>query len=302
MTLREALSRVLGEAGSTPVETELRPSEVVERVRRRRRVALAWRTASAAGAAAVIVASVLVAPGLVPWADRGGAPVATGGPALTPMSARESTPTSSPSSPRETPTEPANTPTVVRGPEGDKPGDGSTRTGDDATPTPEERTATSSPGNSSTAEKPRTAMWSAASKSGAGTAKASEPARLADIRVGRHQDFDRVVFDFASATQPKYTVRYVKDGELRAPGSGRPVAIAGQYDLEVTFEKTSNAGLNDDGTTPGYPAVREVKYLGGYEQVHMSAIGVNGEGAGGRPGFRVYRYDNPTRVVIDVAH
>lgn len=64
MNVREALARVLHEAGSAPVRTELRPAEVAERARRRRRVAFAWRSLSAAGVAVLVVAALLFVPGI----------------------------------------------------------------------------------------------------------------------------------------------------------------------------------------------------------------------------------------------
>lgn len=64
MNVREALARVMHEAGSAPVRTELRPAEVAERARRRRRVAFAWRSLSVTGAAVLVIAALLFIPGI----------------------------------------------------------------------------------------------------------------------------------------------------------------------------------------------------------------------------------------------
>lgn len=295
MTLREMLARVFGEAGSAPVETELRPSEVIEQARRRWRVGLVWRTVSAAGAAAVIVTGVAIAPGLTPAPDRDPAPVATGRPSPVPTTAPASSPPAA--TPSHTPTKPEPTPEPPAPSEETEP-----------EPTPEKRTPPPReprrPPPPQPEETPTTAPalgWGASAESGEGTATADEPAQLTGVRVGQHRLFDRVVFDFASAKLPEYDVRYVADGELRSPGSGRPVEMEGEYDLEITFRETTNAGIDDNPRTPGYPAVREARYLGGYEQVHTAAVGVDGDGEE-KPGFRILIVDDPSRIVVDVAH
>lgn len=284
MTVRDVLARVFGEAGSAPVETELRPAEVVERARRGRRVALAWRGLAGAGATAVVVIAAVIAPGLVQRSDQGPIPADPGGPRIAGTS--ETAPRST--HPQPDSNEPSRAETGLPGETGR------------AVPPPTER------GRSSAAppaeETPARPSWDTSVESGGGSATAREPAQLIEMRTGSHPPYDRVVYEFASEALPEYEVRYLPEGErLRSPGSGRPVEIAGEHTLEVTFRQTRNAGLDETTQAPGHPVVREVKYLGGFEQVHSAGIGVSGDGAGERLGFRVDTLDDPARIVIDVA-
>lgn len=127
-----------------------------------------------------------------------------------------------------------------------------------------------------------------------GDATAQRPARLVDVRVGRHQTFDRVVFEYRGG-RPGYEVRY---GEATEPGSGRPADIPGDADLVMTFR---NAHARDyDGPTtlrPALPAITAVRFVGGFEG--MTTWGV---GAPARLGFRVLELSSPPRLAIDVAH
>lgn len=283
MTVREVLARVFGEAGSAPVETELRPSEVVERARRGRRVTLAWRGLAGAGATAAVVVAAVIAPGLVQQSGQGPIPAASGPGIASSERAPESAHLQSGSG------EPS--PTTETGPP--------VETGQAEPPATErERTAEPPPQR----EEPPTASWDVSPKRGAGSATARQPARLSEVRVGRHPPYDRVVYEFGSDALPEYEVRYLDEGQQpRSPGSGRPVEMAGDNTLEVTFRQTRNAGLDDTALSPGHPVVREVRYLGGFEQAHTAAIGVLGDAQGDKLGFRVITLEDPARIVIDVA-
>ncbi|PRX51458.1 hypothetical protein B0I33_101612 [Prauserella shujinwangii] len=119
--------------------------------------------------------------------------------------------------------------------------------------------------------------------------------RLADVRVGRHATFDRVVFEFRGG-RPGYEVGY---GELDEPGSGRRVEIAGDQALEVVF-RDGRALRSPEGRTalrPDLPAIAAVRYVGGFEAVTKWGIG-----APTRLGFRVQELSGPPRLAVDVAH
>lgn len=283
MTLREVLARVLGEAGSAHVETELRPSEVVERARRGRRVALAWRGLAGAGATAAVVVAAVVAPGLVQQSGQGPIPAASGPGVASSERAPES------AHPQAGSGEPS--PTTERGaPE---------ETGRANPPATEGERIAEPP---TQRESPPRPSWGVSAKRGAGSATARDPARLIEVRTGTHPSYDRVVYEFGSDALPEYGVRYLDEGTRpRSPGSGRQAQTAGDFTLEVTFRRTRNAGLENTAMSPGHPVVREVRYLGGFEQVHTAAIGVRGDGEGGRLGFRVDTLHDPARIVIDVA-
>src|SRR5215469_4713323 len=77
------------------------------------------------------------------------------------------------------------------------------------------------------------APTSTAPVSGAGTADPAAPGtpRLVNVRTGRHDAYDRTVFDFAGGT-PNVTVGY---GTLVGGGTGDPIPLAGGAALVVTF-------------------------------------------------------------------
>lgn len=122
------------------------------------------------------------------------------------------------------------------------------------------------------------------------------------VRVGQHEGYDRVVFDFDDTGTPTYLVRYV-DTPV-ADGSGDTVEVQGDAYLEVLV---TNVSIPQDGQSPpadpgpadlaGTVFAEANAIFGGFEGYGQSFIGVNGED---RP-FRVGLESSPTRLVIDVA-
>jgi len=127
---------------------------------------------------------------------------------------------------------------------------------------------------------------------------------LSDVRTGRHQCFDRAVFDLDGAASG-YDVRYVD--ELIADGSGQVIPLAGGAKLAIVLKA---AAYDDDGnatypgvtgrTLPGvnvtgYQTFRDTKFAGSFEGQTTLGIGVRA-----RLPFRVFKLDD--RVVLDVAH
>jgi hypothetical protein len=127
------------------------------------------------------------------------------------------------------------------------------------------------------------------------------PALLTGVRVGRHDSYDRTVFDFTGGT-PGYRVEYAP---LYTEGKGDLVRLEGAQTLAIHFHP---AYAHDPETyaptadlrqvlTPRFPTLRQVKFGGDFEG-YVSA----GLGLADRVGFRVFTLANPYRVVVDVAH
>ena len=122
---------------------------------------------------------------------------------------------------------------------------------------------------------------------------------LVDVRAGRHPGFDRVVFEFRGAV-PEHQVRYVD--QLVEDGSGNPVSVAGNADLEVVFQGAN--AHKADGTpsvgprrfSPGLTAVKEVAQTGDFEAVVSYGIGLDRR----RP-LTGSTLSGPSRLVIDVS-
>jgi hypothetical protein len=129
------------------------------------------------------------------------------------------------------------------------------------------------------------------------------PVTLVDVRVGGHPEdggFDRIVFEFDGA-QPGGLIEY-RD-EVEQCGSGMPVDPEGSATLLVHFVDTNAhtetgelSVLAIDLVGPG-TSILAAESICDFEAVVEWAVGVDGE----KP-FTVTLLENPTRVVIDVAH
>ncbi|GDY30578.1 AMIN-like domain-containing (lipo)protein [Gandjariella thermophila] len=127
-------------------------------------------------------------------------------------------------------------------------------------------------------------------------------AQLTNIRVGRHDSYDRVVLDLCG-NRPATSYRFV--AQLTADPSGRPVLIPGNVFLAVTARPA--AAHNDAGnptytgprtfTTPSLTNVRAVALTGDFEAVLSVGLGVDHASW-----VHVFTLGSPTRVVIDVGH
>ncbi|MCD6727313.1 MAG: hypothetical protein LT070_08745 [Solirubrobacteraceae bacterium] len=130
----------------------------------------------------------------------------------------------------------------------------------------------------------------------------TETALLTDVRVARHEGFDRVVFEFRNAL-PGYDVRYV-ERPLLQDGSGSETAVNGRFIARIRMEHALDADLSKESAprtytgpdrfSPGSPEVVELVSAGGFEGVLTWAVGL-----GDRVDFRVLTLKSPARLVID---
>ncbi|MFD6451354.1 hypothetical protein ACFWF3_11265 [Nocardia sp. NPDC060220] len=129
-------------------------------------------------------------------------------------------------------------------------------------------------------------------------------ATVADVRAGRHECFDRLVIDL-SGPVAGYLVGYV--GTVTQDGSGATVPLRGGGFLQIAvfapaYDDAGNSTYNPSNrtdllSTSGYPTFRQVAFAGSFEGRTTFGLGVRA-----RLPFRVSTFDNPTRVVVDVAH
>lgn len=133
------------------------------------------------------------------------------------------------------------------------------------------------------------------------TAAGTGYGQLTNVRTGRHDRYDRTVFDFTGGT-PGYHVEY---GTLVRGGTGDPVPVAGAATLVIVFHPAAAHDLNTGAVTydvtrtlnPNLPTLRQIKFGEDFEG-YVSA----GLGLADRVGFRVFQLHSPDRVVVDVAH
>jgi hypothetical protein len=131
-------------------------------------------------------------------------------------------------------------------------------------------------------------------------------ALLTDVRLGRHEGFDRVVFEFRPGASPGYEVRYVQP-PIVEDGSGKRVALAGDaylsvrmepasgFDLEGTSGQVYTGPVRISGSGAGTNVVLEVVRTGDFEAVLTWVAGLED-----RAPFRVIRLSGPPRIVVDV--
>ncbi|NUO57925.1 MAG: hypothetical protein HOV71_27985 [Hamadaea sp.] len=135
--------------------------------------------------------------------------------------------------------------------------------------------------------------------SGGKSAGALTQAQLLTVRTGRHDCYDRVVFEFEGAASG-YRTAY---GEAYTQGTGLPLSpyTAGGAVIQVVLlEPASYATGRHVATVVPYRTLRDVVAGGTAEGYTTFAIGVRA-----RLPYRVFTLNGPgthSRIVVDVAH
>ncbi len=127
-----------------------------------------------------------------------------------------------------------------------------------------------------------------------------EAAVLRDVRTGRHESFDRIVFEFEGSEMPGYFIEYI-DKPVRACGSGNVVPLKGDGWLQIRFEP-ARAHTDQGKPTLGFrelrpmmPIVLELSSTCDFEgQVEWVA------GVASPNRYRVLELASPTRLVVDI--
>ena len=123
---------------------------------------------------------------------------------------------------------------------------------------------------------------------------------VSDIRVGRHDGFDRVVFEVGGTGSPGWDVRYVDSAVSQ--GKGDEIPVDGDAILQVTLSgagypyDTGVEEFSGSASAGDAEVVTEVVYDSTFEGTSVAFIGTTAETP-----FRVYLLDGPTRVVVEVA-
>jgi hypothetical protein len=126
------------------------------------------------------------------------------------------------------------------------------------------------------------------------------PRVLRGVRVGRHQGFERIVFEMAGDTLPGYRITYV-DPPVVACGSGRQVSLTGKAVLLVRLEPAQahdDAGhptIEERRRKPGFATLREMALTCDFEGQVQWALGLDR-----RVPFRVLKLEDPARLVLDL--
>lgn len=138
-----------------------------------------------------------------------------------------------------------------------------------------------------------------------------EVAYLVDVRAASHEAtaehpaFDRVVLEFDGADPPSWRVTYVEP-PVQEDGSGREVEVGGQAFLELRLSPATGVDLTgaepeETYTGPtrielGGRSVLEIVRIGDFEANLAWVAGVRGQA-----GFAAELFEEPLRLVVDVA-
>jgi hypothetical protein len=136
-------------------------------------------------------------------------------------------------------------------------------------------------------------------------------AQLVDVRVGTHEGFDRVTFEFAPSAAlmrpgiPSFELRSV--AVAREDGSGRAISLRGTRFAAIVFQNASGVDTTvpsplvtyagPKGFAPRFEVLQEATEAGDFERVLTWAFGLSRESC-----WRVLELRDPHRVVVDFPH
>jgi hypothetical protein len=125
---------------------------------------------------------------------------------------------------------------------------------------------------------------------------------LTEVRAARHENYDRVVFEFEGAEMPSYHLEYI-DKPVRACGSGEVVPLTGDGWLEIRFEPAAahtadgRATVANREQSPNLQIIKEMKATCDFEAQVEWVLGVASPNH-----YRVLELKKPTRLAIDIKH
>ena len=165
--------------------------------------------------------------------------------------------------------------------------------------------ATSAPSPSVAASTPEpTAVSSAAAGSYtcsfpvtlAGTAAGPSQAVPTAVRIGKHGDYDRIVFEYSGTVLPALEISAVTPPFTHDP-SGLPLTVAGTSFLRIRLEGVKSGVSLRTNYLVSFPALTQVKEQGDFEAIQSWITGLT------RPGcVHVSVLSAPARIVIDLQH
>jgi len=133
-------------------------------------------------------------------------------------------------------------------------------------------------------------------------ASTTDRAQITDVRVGTHDGYDRIVFEFASGL-PQTVIKPVL-APLYADPSGLEVDVTGTAFLQVVMtggtKVSPSGGVTYAGPTnfePDFDQLAQLIEAGDFEAVSTWYLGLKTGGC-----IRVLTLPDPSRLVIDIEH
>ncbi|GAA1166654.1 AMIN-like domain-containing (lipo)protein [Nesterenkonia sandarakina] len=132
-----------------------------------------------------------------------------------------------------------------------------------------------------------------------------EAQHLVEVRVGRHEGFDRVVFEHSGPSELAYQVEYID--QPTDQGMGAPIDVPGEAYLSISVsgigfnpsQHDSDAVLSGpvEGVQTQSDLVQGIHALGTFESQSGYFIGLDQQ-----RDFRVQMAEDPVRIIVDLAH
>jgi hypothetical protein len=130
------------------------------------------------------------------------------------------------------------------------------------------------------------------------------PLVVADVRLGTHPGYDRIVFEYVVDGTPYLDIDLAQPPFVKDP-SGLPLEVAGHPVYGLTFVGATKYDTRTGeqpytGSTdfePGYPQIVQFVESGDFEAVNNWYLGLNGGDC-----LRAFTLADPSRIVIDVQH
>jgi hypothetical protein len=126
--------------------------------------------------------------------------------------------------------------------------------------------------------------------------------QLVDVRVGEHDGYDRVVFEFDGEV-PEYILSQASPPYTEDP-SGLPIEVQGDAAWQLVMLGGTRVTPDYETTYDGpfsferdYAKLVHLVEAGDFEAVSTWYIGMTGESCA-----RILAVDDPTRLVIDIEH
>lgn len=118
---------------------------------------------------------------------------------------------------------------------------------------------------------------------------------VADIRVGRHPGYDRIVYEFRAGKLPAIDIREVEP-PFKLDPSDLPVTIKGSAFIRIKLTNVAVETVPTDASDlkPGFPLLVELREIAGYEGDSTWIAGLAQPGC-----VRVSILAAPSRLVID---
>jgi hypothetical protein len=126
----------------------------------------------------------------------------------------------------------------------------------------------------------------------------TDRAQLTAVRIGSHDGYDRVVFEFAGGGTPGVELAAVQPPFVH-DASGLPLHVDGAAFVRIVLRGASGAGTYGGPTafSPHDPQLRTLVEAGDYEMVNSWIAGLESPACP-----RVSLLTDPTRVVVDFPH